>query len=86
MTTELFELTFIDGTKLWANVNDKHKVCFGWMGKGICTAIKEVMDSVEYRYLCAYAYQLSKKEFVSNYRDIINERSEEIAKQIIKAC
>lgn len=86
METELFIFTFTDGTKLWANVNDKYELSFSTYGKGTNLIIKEFMQKIPYSKLCYFATEYSKNsKFVKEFIDVAEQKSTELQNQLLKA-
>ena len=82
---ELFELTFIDNTKLWASMQNK-EICFGTLGKGLNLEIKRFFEK-DKNIICFVAEQIGKnKNLVKNYIDYIEVESNKLQYQLTKAC
>ena len=88
---QLFELTFIDGSKLWASINcingicKNDTICFGTFGKGLNIAIKELLNKDKDK-VCFIAYEFSKnKNLVSDYIDYVELESLRLLNQLAKA-
>lgn len=82
---ELFEITYIDGTKLWASLQNNN-ICWGTLGKGVNLIMKEWYEKIPYSKICYVSYEVSKEsKYVANYRDIVEEKSNELGKQLLKA-
>lgn len=87
MISELFEITFVDDTKLWATM-DNNEICFGTLGKGANLKIKECLAKEPKNLIChrAWIFATNCPQLVKEYRDIAEEKSAELQKQLIKAC
>jgi len=84
MTTNLFELTFTDNTKLWASMQNK-EICFGTLGKGLNLEIKKLLQK-DKNIICYVADQFSKnKNLVLNYIDYVELESIKLQNQLIEA-
>ena len=84
MITKLFELEFIDGTKLWCD-EQNNKPVYGYMGNGINLIYKQFFDKLPYTHICAYAYNISinNKEYVNTYIDYVEINSNIIAESLL---
>ncbi len=66
---DLFELKFIDGTELICR-SQNDKAVYTTIGGGLSSVFKSVFDKMEYRYICATAYMLSKEnDHVIGYKE-----------------
>lgn len=82
---ELFTIEFTDGTKLWAN-SQNGEVCFGYLGKGYNLLVKEIFEKVPYNKLCYFAQIYSEQsKFIKSFIDHVEEKSNELQKQLLKA-
>jgi hypothetical protein len=86
----LFELTFIDDTKLWASVHCVNGItkinttCFGTLGKGLNLEIKKLFEK-DLKIVCYVANEFSKnKSLVKKYIDFAELESIKIKNQLIK--
>lgn len=92
-TKKLFEITFIDGSQLWATthiVNHIVKcntICFGTFDKGINIIVKdEIFDKIDKTKICYFATEYTKtSKYVSSFIDFIELESSELQKQLLKA-
>ena len=81
--TELFELQFVDGTKIIAAEQNGHAV-YTTVGGGLSDIFKTEFNKMEYRYICAVAYKMNNEsEFVCGYRDLVTENSDKIENEIL---
>jgi hypothetical protein len=86
----LFELTFIDNTKIWASVYSINgitkieTICFGTLGKGLNLEIKKLFEK-DKKIVCYVANEFSKnKSLVKKYIDFAELESIKIKNQLIK--
>ena len=86
----LFELTFIDDTKIWASIHCVNGItktettCFGTFGKGINIEIKKLFEK-DLKIVCYVANEFSKnKSLVKNYIDFVELKSIETEKILNK--
>jgi hypothetical protein len=89
---DLFELTFIDNTKIRASVHCVNGItkinttCFGTLGKGLNLEIKKLFEK-DLKIVCYVANEFSKnKNLVKNYIDFVELESIKIQNELIKAC
>lgn len=82
---ELFEISYIDGTKLWASIQNNN-ICWGTLGKGLNLIMKEFYEKIPPTKICYISCEIStQSKYVSLYRDIAEEKSNELSKQLLKA-
>lgn len=83
---KLFEITFIDGSQLWASIQH-NEICFGTFDKGINIIVKdEIFDKIDKTKICYFATEYAKtSKYVSSFIDFIELESSEIQKQLLKA-
>lgn len=89
---DLFEITFIDDTKIWASVHSINGItkiettCFGTLGKGLNLEIKKLFEK-DKKIVCYVAEQFSKdKTLVKKYIDYVEIESIKLQNQLIMAC
>jgi len=81
--TELFELNFVDGSKLIGAEQNGNAVYTTVCG-GLADMFKQVFNKKEYRYICAFAYELSKNhQYICGYRDLVAENSDKIESELL---
>ena len=83
--TELFEITFIDDSKLWCTIDQNQNITFGTLGKGLNIPIIDFLEGMESKYICPFANEFSSNIFVKEYIDKVREKSDLIEKQLFKA-
>ena len=88
----LFELTFIDGSKLWASAHlvnkimDYNTICISTFKNGLNITIKELLERDKSK-ICYVAAKFSEnKDLVSEFIDFIELESNRKMNELIKAC
>ena len=72
---ELFEITFVDGTKIWAhgnlknNILDCSTITFGTLGRGYATEFRKLFNK-DLRSCCYVASALQNNKIVKEYKAI----------------
>lgn len=89
---ELFELTFVDNSKLWATINcingisKVDTICLSALDKGLNLIYKNVLKQ-NLNIICHVAEELSKNsDLITSYIDFVQMKSAELQKQLINAC
>lgn len=92
---ELFEIEFIDNTKLWATINQENNECkldtisFGTLGKGINIEIlNSIFRKCDNDKICYIAEKIFNEEnniskIVKKFTDKVKENSDRIEKELI---
>ena len=92
---ELFEIEFIDNTKLWATINEENNQCkldtisFGTLGKGINIEIlNSIFRKCDNDKICYIAEKIFNEEnniskIVKKFTDKVKENSDRIEKELI---
>ena len=92
---ELFEIEFIDNTKLWATINEENNQCkldtisFGTLGNGINIEIlNSIFRKCDNDKICYIAEKIFNEEnniskIVKKFTDKVKENSDRIEKELI---
>ena len=92
---ELFEIEFIDNTKLWATINEENNQCkldtisFGTFGNGINIEIlNSIFRKCDNDKICYIAEKIFNEEnniskIVKKFTDKVKENSDRIEKELI---
>ena len=92
---ELFEIEFIDNTKLWATINQENNECkldtisFGTLGKGINIEIlNSIFRKCDNDKICYIAEKIFNEEnniskIVKKFTDKVKENSDRIENELI---
>ena len=92
---ELFEIEFIDNTKLWATINQENNKCnldtisFGTLGKGMNIEIlNSIFRKCDNDKICYIAEKIFNEEnniskIVKKFTDKVKENSDRIEKELI---
>lgn len=87
----LFELTFVDGTKLEAKVqlinkiSDCKTITFTLVGNGVNKEIKKLLEK-DLRIVCYVAAKFAEnKNIVANFIDYVEEQSKKDLEQLTQA-
>ena len=92
---ELFEIEFIDNTKLWATINEENNqrkletISFGTLGNGINIEIlNSIFRKCDNDKICYIAEKIFNEEnniskIVKKFTDKVKENSERIEKKLI---
>ena len=92
---ELFEIEFIDNTKLWATINEENNECksdtisFGTLGKGVNIEIlNSIFKKCDNDKICYIAEKIFNEEnniskIVKKFTDKVKENSDRIEKELI---
>ena len=93
---ELFEIEFIDNTKLWATINEENNqrkldtISFGTLGKGMNIEIlNSIFRKCDNDKICYIAEKIFNEEnniskIVKKFTDKVKENSDRIEKELIK--
>ena len=69
MVTQLFTITFIDGSKLWANIQN-NEVCFGTLGNGMNMQVKPTFEKVPKNKICYFAEAYAEQsQYIKKFED-----------------
>ncbi len=92
---ELFEIEFIDNTKLWATINEENNqrkldtISFGTLGKGMNIEIlNSIFRKCDNDKICYIAEKIFNEEnniskIVKKFTDKVKENSDRIEKELI---
>ena len=92
---ELFEIEFIDNTKLWATINQENNECkldtisFGTLGKGVNIEIlNSIFKKCDNDKICYIAEKIFNEEnniskIVKKFTDKVKENSDRIENELI---
>ena len=92
---ELFEIEFIDNTKLWATINEENNqrkldtISFGTLGKGMNIEIlNSIFRKCDNDKICYIAEKIFNEEnniskIVKKFNDKVKENSDRIEKELI---
>ena len=92
---ELFEIEFIDNTKLWATINEENNqrkldtISFGTLGKGMNIEIlNSIFRKCDNDKICYIAEKIFNEEnniskIVKKFSDKVKENSDRIEKELI---
>ena len=92
---ELFEIEFIDNTKIWATINEENNqrkldtISFGTLGKGINIEIlNSIFRKCDNDKICYIAEKIFNEEnniskIVKKFTDKVKENSDRIEKELI---
>lgn len=83
---KLFTIEFADNTSLWATF-ENNQISYGYVDSGCAKEFRGFLTTVDTNKVCSFVYEFSKKSnLVVKFTDHVQEKSDELQKQLLKAC